>query len=69
MNGNIIITGLVKLREGGFANLLAKRKTFKEAEILRVKLLRKKEVKSVKIQTLKQWEKDGMPGQLALFTQ
>ena len=65
----IIVTGLLKLREGGFANLLAKRKTYEEAEVLRAKLLRKKEVRSVKIQTQKEWEREGMPGQLALFTE
>lgn len=63
-----IVTGVIRTRDGGFYNLLAQRKGIQEAEALSVKLNRNKSVRHIKVQTLKQWENEGCPGQLSLFT-
>ena len=63
-----IVTGLVKdKQQGGYYNLLAQRPSRLEAEKLSMKLKRNKAVRHVKIQTVKEWEDDGCPCQLALF--
>jgi hypothetical protein len=62
-----IITGVVRTRDGGFYNLLARRASFKDAQTLNNKLQQDRRVQHVKVQTLKQWENEGMPGQLGLF--